>query len=172
MKEYVCHKRVRAAQIVGLSISGTNDYLFKGMMTGTADLSDGTKLRLTPQMTVRNFPAVGDYLIVYEDGYRSIIPRNAFEEGYHESGEMPPLVGGPNGFSFGQALTLLKTGKRMARSGWNGKGMFVFLVPGIYPDGTTSNYHAHIDMKTADGQVVPWLASQTDVLAEDWQVVE
>ena len=85
---------------------------------------------------------------------------------------------------FGAAIHALKQGKQVARIGWNGKGMFLFLVPGstfqvnrppllgIYPEGTTINYHAHIDMKTADGTVVPWLASQTDVLAEDWLVVE
>ncbi|TDV06048.1 DUF2829 domain-containing protein [Paraburkholderia caballeronis] len=85
---------------------------------------------------------------------------------------------------FGGALAALKAGKRVARAGWNGKGMFLFLVPGstfkvnrppllgIYPEGTEIRYHAHIDMKTAQGDVVPWLASQTDVLAEDWQVIE
>jgi len=82
--------------------------------------------------------------------------------------------------TFGEALSALKAGKRVAREGWNGKGMFLFLVPGstftvnrapllgIYPEGTVINYHAHIDMKTAQDTVVPWLASQTDVLAEDW----
>lgn len=87
-------------------------------------------------------------------------------------------------FTFGQALEVLKDGKKVARWGWNGKGMFLFLVPGstfqvnrppllgIYPEGTTVNYHAHIDMKTADDKVVPWLASQTDMLAEDWEIVE
>jgi hypothetical protein len=82
--------------------------------------------------------------------------------------------------NFSDALNGIKTGKRMAREGWNGKGMFVFLVPGstfkvnrpplmgIYPEGTEVNYHAHIDMKTADGFIVPWLASQADLLAEDW----
>lgn len=86
-------------------------------------------------------------------------------------------------FDFGQALKELKGGNKVARAGWNGKGMFLFLVPGsqfqvnrppllgIYPEGTTINYHAHIDMKTAQDTVVPWLASQTDVLAEDWFVV-
>jgi hypothetical protein len=86
--------------------------------------------------------------------------------------------------TFGTALALVKTGALVARAGWNGKGMFIFLVPGstfkvnrppllgIYPEGTKVNYHAHIDMKTADGMVVPWLASQTDVLAEDWTVVQ
>lgn len=85
--------------------------------------------------------------------------------------------------TFGEALEALKSGNKVARNGWNGKGMFVFLVPGsrfkvsrppllgIYPEGTEVQYHAHIDMKTADGQVVPWLASQTDVLAEDWVVL-
>lgn len=83
--------------------------------------------------------------------------------------------------NFGHALTALKAGAKVRRAGWNGKGMFLFLVPGstfqvnrppllgIYPEGTTINYHAHIDMKTAQDTVVPWLASQTDVLAEDWE---
>jgi len=84
---------------------------------------------------------------------------------------------------FGWALQQLKRGYTVRREGWNGKGMFLFLVPGsvfqvnrapllgIYPEGTTINYHAHIDMKTADEKVVPWLASQTDMLAEDWEIV-
>jgi hypothetical protein len=85
--------------------------------------------------------------------------------------------------NFSSALNWIKSGKKVAREGWNGKGMFIFLVPGstfkvnrppllgIYPEGTEIKYHAHIDMKTADGQVVPWLCSQTDMLAEDWEVV-
>ena len=84
--------------------------------------------------------------------------------------------------NFGDALERIKAGHCVSRAGWNGKGMFVFLVPGstfkanrapllgIYPEGTEIRYHAHIDMKTADGMVVPWLASQTDVLAEDWDI--
>ena len=86
--------------------------------------------------------------------------------------------------TFGQAIEALKQGKKVARAGWNGKGMFLFLVPGstfkvnrapllgIYPEGTEVNYCSYIDMKTADDKVVPWLASQTDVLAEDWDIVE
>lgn len=85
--------------------------------------------------------------------------------------------------NFGQAIEALKAGERVQRAGWNGKGMFLFLVPGstfavnrppllgIYPEGTEINYQPHIDMKTAQGTVVPWLASQSDVLAEDWQVL-
>ena len=114
------------------------------------------------------------YAVVYPDGYRSWSPPEAFEEAYRVSGEM----------NFGHALEFLKRGQKVARSGWNGKGMFLFLVNGstflvnrppllgIYPEGTTVNYHAHIDMKTAQDTVVPWLASQTDVLADDWAIVE
>ena len=87
-------------------------------------------------------------------------------------------------FTFSEILEHIKSGKRAARSGWNGKKMFIFLVPGsvfkvnrppllgIYPEGTEINYHAHIDMRTADGMIVPWLASQTDILAADWTLVE
>lgn len=85
--------------------------------------------------------------------------------------------------TFSQALDHIKNGVKMQRTGWNGKGMFVFLVPGstftvnrppllgIYPEGTVVNYLPHVDMRTADGSIVPWLASQTDILAEDWQAV-
>lgn len=85
---------------------------------------------------------------------------------------------------YSSALHHIKAGRKVARSGWNGKGMFVFLVPGstfkvnrppllgIYPEGTEINYHGHIDMRTADGMIVPWLCSQTDMLAEDWVLVD
>lgn len=84
---------------------------------------------------------------------------------------------------FSNALTAIKSGRRLARSGWNGKDMFIFLVGGstfkvnrapllgIYPEGTEITYHAHVDMKTAQGYIVPWLASQADLLAEDWVIV-
>jgi hypothetical protein len=85
---------------------------------------------------------------------------------------------------FGQALVALKLGQKVARAGWNGKDMFLFLVPGsvfkvnrpplmgIYPEGTEITYQPHIDMKTVQNTVVPWLASQSDVLAEDWYQVQ
>jgi hypothetical protein len=84
---------------------------------------------------------------------------------------------------FGEALAALKNGGRVTRPGWNGKGMFLYLVPGstfqvnrppllgIYEEGTVINYLPHIDMRTADGSCVPWLASQADLLADDWEAV-
>ncbi len=86
-------------------------------------------------------------------------------------------------FNFSVALDHIKNGCKVARAGWNGKEMFIFLVPGsqfkvsrppllgIYPEGTDINYHAHIDMRTANGQIVPWLCSQTDMLANDWEMI-
>lgn len=84
--------------------------------------------------------------------------------------------------NFGQAIEALKQNKKVNRSGWNGKGMFLYYVPANnYPAvtevakkefGETVEYGAYIAMKTAQNNVVPWLASQTDVLAEDWGIVE
>lgn len=84
---------------------------------------------------------------------------------------------------FGDALRALESGCCVAREGWNGKDMFLYYVPGsvftvnkvplkgIYPDGSVVTYHAHIDMRTAQGEHVPWLCSQTDMLAKDWTIV-
>lgn len=89
----------------------------------------------------------------------------------------------PRMTDFGYALRLLKLGVKVARQGWNGKGMYLYLVPeNRYPPTTPSGqaiadkhedglvpYGAYIAMKTAQDNVVPWLASQTDILANDWQ---
>lgn len=84
---------------------------------------------------------------------------------------------------FGWAVQKLKQGHKVSRKGWNGKGMFLFLVNGsrfkvnraplneIYEEGTEVSYRPHIDMKTVDDEIVPWVASQSDLLQEDWHVV-
>jgi hypothetical protein len=89
--------------------------------------------------------------------------------------------------NFGEALDLLHNNTRVARAGWNGKGMWLVLVPGstitvaadrplglVAPAlvGRQVRYRPHIDMMTADGELVPWTAPQSDLLAEDWYVVE
>ena len=86
--------------------------------------------------------------------------------------------------TFSQALEYLKEGGKVARAGWNGKGMFVFLVPGskfvvnrapllgIYPEGTEITYRPHMDLRTVDGSISTWAPSGSDVLAEDWYAVE
>lgn len=85
--------------------------------------------------------------------------------------------------NIGEVVEGLKSGKRYARSGWNGEEMFVFLVNGsnfevnrepllsILGQGTWVDYQPHVDMRTADGSIVPWLCSQSDLLATDWECV-
>lgn len=86
--------------------------------------------------------------------------------------------------TFSEALELLKLGERVARAGWNGQNQFLYLVDGskfkvnrppllgMYPRGTEIEYGSHIDMRTSDYKCVPWVASQTDLLAEDWFVTD
>lgn len=78
---------------------------------------------------------------------------------------------------FGEAINGLKKGKRMARKGWNGKGIFIELQ---VPDVNSKMTHPYIYINTtglqtdnpdAPKSLVPWLASQTDMLAEDWTEV-
>jgi len=69
--------------------------------------------------------------------------------------------------NFGQAIEALKEGKNVCRVGWNGKGMWLALQ---VPDAHSKMNLPYIYMSTVTGQLVPWLASQTDMLAEDWQV--
>jgi hypothetical protein len=70
--------------------------------------------------------------------------------------------------NFGDAICALKEGKRVSRTGWNGKGMWLELQR---PDVHSKMTLPYIYMKTAQDDLVPWLASQTDVLAEDWGIV-
>jgi len=121
-----------------------------------------------------NYPPgnLDGYAVKYPDGYISWSPKAVFEEAYQ------PITS----LSFGHAVVALKAGHKVARSGWNGKGMFLYLVPeNVYPAQTKAAlehfgdrvpYGAYIAMKTAQENVVPWLASQTDVLANDWQVID
>ena len=79
--------------------------------------------------------------------------------------------------TFGGALKALKAGKKVARTGWNGKGMYLYLADGTLltqeiGDGSYP-FADSIVMKTADNRYcIGWLASQTDMLAEDWCTVK
>jgi len=71
-------------------------------------------------------------------------------------------------YDFGWALNKLRLGMRVCRVGWNGKGMYLELQE---PDFNSKMTLPYIFMSTVHGDLVPWLASQTDMLAEDWEVV-
>lgn len=129
------------------------------------------------------------YLVEYIDGgqanhkdfkgYISWSPKDVFERAYKAV----------DGMTFGLALEALKRGAKVARKGWNGKGMWLILVPGtpvIHPTPETPYGKAgiteceilpHIDMWTTNAHgrraMLPgWLASQTDMLSEDWEIVQ
>ena len=91
--------------------------------------------------------------------------------------------------NFGQAIELLKQGKKVTREGWNGKGMYLWLKPAttiksewckdpmlkeiVDENGGETEALGTICMKTADNKVLTgWLASQTDILAEDWNIMD
>jgi len=115
------------------------------------------------------------YLVEYMDGgspnhpeflgYISWSPKDVFERAYKAS----------NGMTFGLALEALKRGSKVARKGWNGKGMWLKYIPagGEVSFGATQPLPIlpWVGMKTADEYFVPWLASQTDLLSEDWEIL-
>ena len=72
------------------------------------------------------------------------------------------------GKNFGEAISELKKGNKVTRKGWNGKNMWLELQ---VPDAHSKMTLPYIYMKTADNNQVPWLASQTDMLSEDWEVI-
>ena len=71
--------------------------------------------------------------------------------------------------TFGDALEYLKQGHKLTRRGWNGKDMYIMLQR---PTGQSKMTLPYIYMKTVQGDLVPWLASQTDMLAEDWALAD
>lgn len=108
------------------------------------------------------------YEVTYEGGYQAWSPEDLFDAAYR------PI----DGMTFGLAIEALKMGKKVARRGWNGKGIFIELqVPDQYSK-MSSPYifidttGLQTDNPDAPRSRVPWLASQTDMLTEDWRVVE
>ncbi len=106
-------------------------------------------------------------------GYVSWSPEDVFERAYRPAA----------GMTFGQAIEALKIGQRVARAGWNGSGMFAYLVPAAsYPaqtweekaffgEGALVPHREHLALKTAQGDVATWAPSGSDALAEDWYIV-
>ena len=161
MKTYISHKKVQAEPM-------------------TRKMAES--LGLVRDIEADDAPDEDGYKVVYENNYESWSPKQVFEEGYAEEG----TVVAREFFNFGQAISFLKQGYKVARKGWNGKGMFIYYVaPNKYPmsnnlmetmaDRYEDNlvpYQAYIAFKTVDDTVVPWLASQTDILADDYCIVD
>lgn len=155
---------------------------------GTKIVKAWPALRVTTPDGKHEYAEVGDivhpnakveegYRVQYKDGYLSWSPKAVFEEAYRETG----------GMSFGLAIEAAKMGMKIARKGWNGKGMWVVYRTG-YPDGIPCNKNTadavgipegslfkvrpYLQMKCVDDSFQMWLASQSDILADDWYIVE
>lgn len=111
------------------------------------------------------------YRVQYEDGYLSWSPKAVFEKAYRET----------TGLSFGLAIEAAKMGKKIARAGWNGKNQYVELAYCISYKNNAAEIvnvnHCNIGNKAfafvgTSGVQMGWLASQADMLADDWQIVE
>lgn len=116
-------------------------------------------------------PAEEGYKVRYQDGYESFSPKDVFEEAYRPT----------DGMSFGLAIEALKKGKKCRRAGWNGKNQHIELASAISytsQEGTIVNAnHEAIGNKAiafcgTSGVQMWWLASQADMLADDWMIVE
>lgn len=127
------------------------------------------------------------YRVEYEDGYVSWSPKDVFEKAYRPANtafifglcDDPDASKTLGAFGFDKAIQFLKKGYKLARAGWNGKYQYIFLASGISfltPDGEVSNAdhkdygNAAIVFVGTSGTQVGWLASQADMLAEDWGV--
>lgn len=147
MKQYIGTKMVQAEPVVKV----------QGQMYGIGEI-----------VLRHNEDAKYGYRVVYPDGYVSWSPKEVFEAAYRET----------NGMNFGLAIEALKLGKKVARSGWNGKGIYLELqVPDEHSKMTLPYIYIVTsglitDNPDAPKGVCPWLASQTDMLADDWYIVE
>lgn len=171
----------------------------------------GTKLVTAQPMTRQEYndyrgwalPADEDgtdagYLVEYLDGGKPNHPKHAGYISWSPKAQFDAAYRPTTGMSFGLAIEALKAGKRVARAGWNGKGMWLslsapasdgpFALARSIPAASfwSDNNRAYaeenggfatvlpcITMKTATGEILMgWLASQTDMLADDWVIVE
>ena len=116
-------------------------------------------------------PEENGYKVRYADGYESFSPKAVFEEAYR------PI----DGMNFGLAIEAMKKGKKCRRAGWNGKNQHIELASAISytsPEGVIVNAeHDAIGNKAiafcgTSGIQMGWLASQADMLADDWEIVE
>lgn len=158
MKQYIGTKIVQAAPAVR--------YLMKDGNNWVIEKDDHLALA---QVNMEDVVAWEDaYVVVYKDGYSSWSPEAVFEEAYRPT----------DGMNFGLAIEAMKKGCKVARKGWNGKGIYLELqVPDEHSKMTLPYIYIVTnglitDNRHAPKGCVPWLASQTDMLADDWYVVE
>jgi len=173
LPKYKSHKEVWALKIKSIVREGENRES-DGSAIITPEEKGYAPFRVEQDYLRKHNPKVGGYYVVYKDGYESYSPAEAFEEGNTLITEL---------VSFGQAIEAAKRGKKVARKGWNGQGMFAYIVPSAsYPAQTKIAkeyfgenlvpYRAYWALKTAQEDVATWSPSGSDSLAEDWIILD
>lgn len=144
---------------------GTKIIKAEAMTRGEYNIKRGWKIPANEN------PEEEGFIVEYSDGYISWSPKKQFEEAYRECDNM----------TFGLAIEALKKGLKVARKGWNGKGQYIELATNISyvnaGDEIINCNHDAIGNKAiafvgTSGVQMGWLASQADMLAEDWCIVE
>lgn len=194
---HISHKRVQAYPLVRLRLDEQDE---RGLIAIVDVGGSHREIPVPASITARGTPEPGSMLVRYEpnerepDGYFAFSPRAPFDAGYTAivpAEHRKSYEGGGRGLTFGQALEQLKAGDRIAREGWNGKGMWLALSGPLAGreiafenfwskpcsefarlNGGSATVLPCINMKTATGEILMgWLASQSDMLADDWMVV-
>lgn len=124
------------------------------------------------------------YLVEYLDGGKPNVPGYAGYVSWSPKEQFDGAYRLADGMPFGLAVEAMKKGAKVARAGWNGAGMFAYLVPAnSYPaqtgvaesyfgEGAMVPYNAYMALKTVDGTISTWAPSSSDALADDWKIID
>ena len=166
MKNYICTKVINAVPV---------------KMVNGCPWPDGLPLPEPSEHQETNEHCGSTCEVHIEDGYMFTTSKDELYPQYMSAAEFEKICRSTEAMTFGDALEAMKDGDRVARKGWNGKGMYVFLAheADFVTDADISAFdqldvevHDMLVMKTAQDTFQPgWLASQADMLAEDWYIV-
>ena len=178
-------------EVKAIQYTGTNRDEIKGFLGNLNHYYGENGELILPSDTYDVICNDSDYIIKEKNGKIYVVEETDFKELYrgNEPCECEPDNDDwKRNRSFSTALDWLKKGKKVARKGWNGKGMYIWLVPkatvpkewikdkGLLEaigENESMECLGFIRMKTADGRILSgWLASQTDMLSEDWEIYE
>jgi hypothetical protein len=139
---------------------------------------DMTNVSVSVEDSIAGSPKIGDFIATNPTNTNDkwLVAEDFIKENYIE------VNISSSGLTFGQAIEAAKAGKKVARVGWNGSGMFAYIVPAnSYPAQTEAAriefgemvpYRAYWALKTAQNDVATWAPSGSDSLAEDWVIVD
>lgn len=183
--------RKKPVVIQALQFNGTNHDAVADFCAPQPIRVGGNYTLVIPTLEGDHIASEGDFIIRGVKGELYPCKPDIFEATYdrfENNVGMAPSTGLDFGLDFGLALSRLKAGYKLRRADWNGKGMYIVRQPG-YPEGIGANANTAKALGIPEGQIVKtrpylammdaqgmlvtgWLASQTDILAEDWEIAK